>query len=134
MVGDRVRIHAGADDERTGVIVEDFGEHAGYAVDIGVDHIVDAAGGGRLPPTTAISSSLTPLISVLRWGSDDHRRIWAYCSAPRQSECAAVPRGRRRLHLSAATAHLLSGRPVMLTVEVKEVAALLRFGVHGDFG
>lgn len=50
VVGDSVRIHAGADHERTGVIVEDFGEHAGYAVDIGGDRIVDA--GRRWAVTT----------------------------------------------------------------------------------
>ena len=42
VIGDRVRIHPGAEGEIGGVVVDDFGTHAGYSVDIGDDHIVDA--------------------------------------------------------------------------------------------
>lgn len=41
-IGDRVRIRPGTEDEVGGVVVEDFGDHAGYSVDIGDEHIVDA--------------------------------------------------------------------------------------------
>jgi hypothetical protein len=42
-VGSSVRVYPGTDRERRGVVVEDFGDSAGYSVDIGVHHIVDAA-------------------------------------------------------------------------------------------
>ncbi len=42
-VNQRVRVYAGSADERTGTIVEDYGDSAGQAVDIGEHHIVDAA-------------------------------------------------------------------------------------------
>jgi hypothetical protein len=42
-VGVRVRVSLGADDESRGVVVDDFGEIAGYAVDIGTNHIADPA-------------------------------------------------------------------------------------------
>lgn len=34
-VGQRVRVYPGSSDERRGVIVEDFGDAAGYAVTVG---------------------------------------------------------------------------------------------------
>ena len=40
-VGNRVRVYPGSSDERTGIIVEDFGDDAGYDVDIGTHHIAD---------------------------------------------------------------------------------------------
>lgn len=40
-VGERVRVYPGRDDERGGVVVEDFGHDAGYAVDVGTRRIVD---------------------------------------------------------------------------------------------
>jgi hypothetical protein len=42
-VGVSVRVYPGTDGERPGVVVEDFGDSAGQAVDIGQHHIVDAA-------------------------------------------------------------------------------------------
>ena len=39
----RVRVHAGTDEEAAGVIVDDFGDSAGYSVDIGENHIADPA-------------------------------------------------------------------------------------------
>jgi hypothetical protein len=39
----RVRVYPGTDAEGRGTVVEDFGETAGYAVDVGANHIVDAA-------------------------------------------------------------------------------------------
>ena len=38
-----VIVYPGTDDEARGVVVEDFGELAGQAVDIGEEHIADAA-------------------------------------------------------------------------------------------
>ena len=38
-----VIVYPGTDDEGRGVVVEDFGELAGQAVDIGEEHIADAA-------------------------------------------------------------------------------------------
>ena len=40
-VGQRVRVYPGSSEERDGVIVEDFGDSAGYAVTVGHTHIVD---------------------------------------------------------------------------------------------
>ena len=42
-VGGRVRVYPGTSDERWGIIVEDFGEDAGYGVDVGSQHIADAS-------------------------------------------------------------------------------------------
>ena len=42
-VGRRVRVYPGSSDERSGIIVEDFGDDAGYDIDIGTTHIADAA-------------------------------------------------------------------------------------------
>lgn len=42
-VDTRVRVYPGADTECLGVVVDDFGESAGYAVDIGDNHIADPA-------------------------------------------------------------------------------------------
>ena len=42
-VGARVRVYPGSSDERSGIIVEDFGDDAGYGVDIGGQHIADAS-------------------------------------------------------------------------------------------
>jgi hypothetical protein len=42
-VGRSVRVYPATDREGRGVVVEDFGEMAGYAVDIGGNHIADAA-------------------------------------------------------------------------------------------
>ena len=42
-VGTRVRVYPGSTDERAGIIVEDFGDDAGYGVDIGDHHIADAS-------------------------------------------------------------------------------------------
>jgi hypothetical protein len=42
-VGRRVRVYPGSSDERSGIIVEDFGDDAGCAIDIGTTHIADAA-------------------------------------------------------------------------------------------
>jgi len=42
-VGTRVRVYPGTDREAHGAVVEDFGEAAGYPVEIGRTHIVDAA-------------------------------------------------------------------------------------------
>ncbi|QEN12191.1 hypothetical protein ACRDU6_05455 [Mycolicibacterium sp. ELW1] len=42
-VDQRVRVYADTDDEVRGVIVEDFGDLAGHAVDVGDVHISDAA-------------------------------------------------------------------------------------------
>jgi hypothetical protein len=42
-VGVRVRVHPGTDREVAGVVVEDFGDTAGHAVDIGETHFVGAA-------------------------------------------------------------------------------------------
>ncbi|BBY14583.1 hypothetical protein [Mycolicibacterium litorale] len=39
----RVLVYPGTDHEKTGVIVEDFADTAGKAVDIGEHHIADAA-------------------------------------------------------------------------------------------
>jgi hypothetical protein len=39
----RVRVHPGTDDEVAGVVVDDFGDSAGYSVDIGDSHIADPA-------------------------------------------------------------------------------------------
>ena len=39
----RVRVSPGADGEIRGTVVEDFGELAGHAVDIGENHIVGPA-------------------------------------------------------------------------------------------
>ena len=40
-VGQRVRVYPGSSEERDGVIVEDFGDSAGYAVTVGHTHIAD---------------------------------------------------------------------------------------------
>jgi hypothetical protein len=40
-VGDRVRIFPGSSDEGAGTIIDDFGDDAGYGVDIGTRHIAD---------------------------------------------------------------------------------------------
>ena len=42
-VGVSVRVYPGTDGERLGVVIEDFGDSAGQAVEIGQHHIVDAA-------------------------------------------------------------------------------------------
>lgn len=42
-VGARVRVSLDADNESRGEVVDDFGDSAGYAVDIGNHHIVDPA-------------------------------------------------------------------------------------------
>jgi hypothetical protein len=42
-VGAWVRVYPGTDGERTGEILEDFGDHAGQHVQVGEHHIVDAA-------------------------------------------------------------------------------------------
>jgi hypothetical protein len=42
-VDTRVRVYTGTDAETRGVVVDDFGDSAGYAVDIGVNHIADPA-------------------------------------------------------------------------------------------
>lgn len=42
-VDQRVRVYVDTDDEVRGVIVEDFGDLAGHAVDLGDVHIADAA-------------------------------------------------------------------------------------------
>lgn len=42
-VGARVRVYPGSSDERSGIIVDDFGDDAGYAVDIGGQHIAEAS-------------------------------------------------------------------------------------------
>jgi hypothetical protein len=42
-VDQRVRVYVDTDDEVRGVIVEDFGDMAGHAVDLGDVHIADAA-------------------------------------------------------------------------------------------
>jgi hypothetical protein len=39
----RVRVYPGTDDEVRGTVVEDFGDLAGHAVDIGENHIVGPA-------------------------------------------------------------------------------------------
>jgi len=39
----RVRVYPGTDTEVRGSVVEDFGDTAGYAVDIGENHIADPA-------------------------------------------------------------------------------------------
>jgi hypothetical protein len=39
----RVRVYPGTDAECLGVVVDDYGESAGYAVDIGENHIADPA-------------------------------------------------------------------------------------------
>jgi hypothetical protein len=39
----RVRVHPGTDGEVRGIVVEDFGDLAGHAVDIGEHHIVGPA-------------------------------------------------------------------------------------------
>ncbi len=39
----RVRVYPGTDAEVHGTVVEDFGDTAGHAVDIGENHIVDPA-------------------------------------------------------------------------------------------
>ena len=39
----RVRVHPGTDGEVRGTVVEDFGDLAGHAVDIGENHIVGPA-------------------------------------------------------------------------------------------
>lgn len=39
----RVRVHPGTDDEALGLVVDDFGDSAGYSVDIGDNHIADPA-------------------------------------------------------------------------------------------
>lgn len=39
----RVRVHAGTEDEELGLVVDDFGDSAGYSVDIGDNHIADPA-------------------------------------------------------------------------------------------
>jgi hypothetical protein len=43
VVGTRVRVYPGTDAESSGVVVEDFGEAAGQAVDVGDNHIADPA-------------------------------------------------------------------------------------------
>jgi hypothetical protein len=42
-VDTRVRVYPGTDAECLGVVVDDYGESAGYAVDIGENHIADPA-------------------------------------------------------------------------------------------
>jgi hypothetical protein len=39
----RVRVHPGTDSEVHGTVLEDFGDLAGHAVDIGENHMVDPA-------------------------------------------------------------------------------------------
>lgn len=39
----RVRVFAGTDAETAGVVVDDFGEAAGFAVEVGGNHIADPA-------------------------------------------------------------------------------------------
>ena len=39
----RVRVNREDSDDAHGVIVEDYGDHAGYPVEVGRNHIVDAA-------------------------------------------------------------------------------------------
>ncbi|AQT82496.1 hypothetical protein B1R94_01950 [Mycolicibacterium litorale] len=42
-IDQRVRVYVDTDDESRGVIVDDFGDLAGHAVDLGDTHIADAA-------------------------------------------------------------------------------------------
>jgi hypothetical protein len=42
-VNARVRVHPGTDRELLGTVVEDFGDLAGHAVDIGENHVVGPA-------------------------------------------------------------------------------------------
>jgi hypothetical protein len=39
----RVRVHPDTDEEDRGIVVDDFGDAAGYAVSVGDDHIADPA-------------------------------------------------------------------------------------------
>ncbi|MDR3660967.1 MAG: hypothetical protein P4L86_11345 [Mycobacterium sp.] len=39
----RVRVNRGDEKDARGVIVEDYGDQAGLSVDVGADHIADAA-------------------------------------------------------------------------------------------
>jgi hypothetical protein len=42
-VNSRVRVYPGTDLEDCGIVVDDFGESAGHAVDVGSQHIADPA-------------------------------------------------------------------------------------------
>lgn len=42
-VDTRVLVYPGTDEEKCGVVVEDFGESSGYAVDVGTSHFADPA-------------------------------------------------------------------------------------------
>ena len=59
----RVRVYPGTDAESRGVIVEDFGELAGQAVDIGGTTLPTRPDGGRFSWTPALWCSSTPTTS-----------------------------------------------------------------------
>lgn len=42
-VDQRVRVWGGTDSEACGLVVEDFGDLAGQSVDLGAEHVADAA-------------------------------------------------------------------------------------------
>jgi len=76
-VGDRVRVYPGSTNERSGVVVEDFGQYAGYAVDVGNVHIVDA---GRRWAVTLDDGRLvfvdTPDLAPAQTLGGHRRRRW----------------------------------------------------------
>jgi hypothetical protein len=58
-VNARVRVYPGTDGEVGGTVVEDFGEMAGHAVDIGENHIVGPARRWAVGSTRAVWFSST---------------------------------------------------------------------------
>lgn len=69
-VGNRVRVYPGTSDERSGFIVEDFGDDAGYGVDVGSQHIADAS---RRWAITLDDGDLV-FVDSSELGSDDGQR------------------------------------------------------------
>lgn len=75
-VGRSVRVYPATDREGRGVVVEDFGEMAGYAVDIGGNHIADAVGAANCTEIRQsirrVPERLRNLPTILR--PDNYRR------------------------------------------------------------
>ncbi len=57
-VDTRVRLYPGTERESRGVVLEDFGEAAGCAVDVGTNHIADPARRWAVPRNPYLGSGL----------------------------------------------------------------------------
>jgi hypothetical protein len=81
VVGSWVRVYPGTSDERPGIIVEDFGDDAGYGVDVGSQHI---AGASRRWAITLDDGDLV-FVDSLELGGDDGQRPTSITKSARET-------------------------------------------------